>query len=151
MRADMYLTNLSEKMIAVGMTQIGPGKTEKILEKDFERKASYIGRMIKEKKLSFAVPEIVDEVSAPAKAADEDVSSEGAPAEDTNATNEATAGEETTSSDSEPENTEAQSSEADASDATEDVVETEETKEEEASAEPEVVEDVPAPTRKSKK
>ena len=147
MRADIYLTNLSDKMIAVGMTQIAAGETKKVLEKDFQRKASYIDRMIKEKRLAFGSPEKLDEVSAPAKAANEDVSNNGAPAKDTVVTDDATAGEETTISDSETENTETKTSEADASDATEETVKTEETKKE-ADTKPALVEEVPAPTKK---
>ena len=66
MRADIYITNTSDKTIAVGMTVIAPGKTGKVLKKDFERKASYVDRMIKEKKLSFPKPGVVKEDIAPA-------------------------------------------------------------------------------------
>jgi hypothetical protein len=51
-RANVYLTNLTKADISVGMTTIKPGETTQILHKDFERKASYIDRMIKEGKLS---------------------------------------------------------------------------------------------------
>ena len=60
MRVDIYLKNLGESNIAVGMTTIKPRETKKILPKDFERKASYIDRMIKERKLSFGSQESVN-------------------------------------------------------------------------------------------
>lgn len=80
-----WLTNNSDKLIAVGMTKINPGDTEEINAKDFQRKASYIDRMIKEGKLSFgsAVSDsstIIEDaetttVEAPAKRVDEALTS----------------------------------------------------------------------------
>lgn len=122
MRADVYLRNLSDKMIAVGMTHIAPGETKKISDKDFERKASYVDRMIKERRLAFGSPEMINKVSAPAKAANEDISNSSAPVVGTAVTDSATAGEDTLTSDSETENKETQTSEADASDATKETV-----------------------------
>jgi hypothetical protein len=64
-RAEIFITNKTDGLIAVGMTKIPAGKTASILTKDFERKASYIDRMIKEGKLAFASPDIETEVEAP--------------------------------------------------------------------------------------
>lgn len=145
MRADIFLTNTSDKAIAVGITTIAPGKTERILEKDFERKASYVSRMIKEKKLEFPkpdlAPQVEEDVPAPANDTTEDVSGKGAPEMDPNPEAASIAGEDT-NSDSEPVNTD----ETDASTATEKEGTTDMT-EDEAEAELEVVKEVPAPKR----
>ena len=149
MRVDIYLANLSEGNISVGMTDIAPGKTEKILQKDFERKASYIDRMIKEGKLSFGNSGSESEESAPAEETTSDVKDDKAPEKDpvVTAEPEDKAGEDTTEPDSDV-TPEVVSSEADASDATEKEAVTEEKIEEApVKEEPEVIETVAAPKR----
>jgi hypothetical protein len=152
MRVDIYLTNLSEKKIAVGMTAIHPGKTEKILQKDFERKASYIDRMIKEGKLSFGKTDMGD-ISTPAENSEK--------ADDNSSEIGAVVTPEDAGDDTKQEET--QTSEADASEETkqeepieeepkqEEPVEEEPKKEETVKEEPEVIEEVPAPKRTHKR
>ena len=71
MNADIYLTNISDKKMAIGIISIAPGETKKILKKIFDRKASYVTRMIKEEKLAFYAPDIEAKIkkniSAPTK------------------------------------------------------------------------------------
>ncbi len=141
MRVDIYLTNLSEKKIAVGMTAIEPGKTEKILQKDFERKASYIDRMIKEKKLSFGRADLGD-TSTPAETSEK--------TDDKGADTGAVVTPEDAGDDTKQEET--QTSEADASEETKEETVVEEPKQEEPTKEePVVVEEVPAPKSTQKK
>lgn len=162
MRADIFITNTCEKPMAVGMTVILPGKTKKILEKDFERKASYIDRMIKEGKLSFANPNLGVN-TAPAE--ETTTASEDTGADDVTTDNsegegsqeDQQAGEQDTTSDSESNSEQylTQTSEADSSEeATEDIptgiedVATEtETEPTEETQEPEEVKSVAAPKR----
>jgi len=146
MRVDIYLTNLSKGNIAVGMTTIEPGKTEKILQKDFERKASYIDRMIKERRLSFG--NAGKSTSADNSEDVVETTEDKNPPVATDTTPDANAGEDKTDPDSETEKTETQTSEADASDATEKEAVTEEKIEEApVKEEPEVIETVAAPKR----
>jgi len=167
-RADIYLTNLTDKKIAVGMTAIEPGKTEKILQKDFERKASYIDRMVKEKRLSLGGSPV--NVEAPS---DSEPSKEGVitppPTEEQNTapekeemTNNEDASEETSGDSGDDKSTETEEETSTEDGASEEASENEdkveepkaETEEEAVvTEEPKVeVEEVPAPkTRRSRK
>ena len=156
MRADIYLTNTSDKVMAVGMTSIAPGETKKVLKKDFERKASYISRMIKEKKLAFPEPgvetKVKEDVPAPAKDSTLNVDNNNVPKTDV-ANEESTLAGEDANSDSKQEKTD----EADALNATENKEATDASEdtisapEDDAAEKPEVVEEVPAPKRTQRK
>ena len=134
-RADVYLTNRSKVAVAVGMTVIQPGKTEKILQKDFERKASYIDRMIKEGRLSLGAATGNDKVEAPSSEEVETTGGVVTPPVDTE-----------TDANNEDASKNADSKEEPA------VEEPADEKEEEAPAEEEVkTEDVPAPKTRSRR
>ena len=84
MNADIYLTNISDKKMAIGMISIAPGETKKILKKIFDRKASYVTRMIKEHKLAFYAPNAEVKANKKASAPSKDKSQKE---DDSNANN----------------------------------------------------------------
>ena len=151
-RAEIFITNKTKDPISVGMTKIPAGKTKSILAKDFERKASYIDRMIKENKLSFANPNLDLDVEAPVKTNSEEKTTEADASVEKEQSNEETV---ETGENSE-EGSENVTNEADASAADEENKENEEKVEETVEEEPEteepkVVAKADAPKTRSRK
>jgi len=153
MRVDIYLTNLTKEKLSVGMTTLEPGETEKILQKDFERKASYIDRMIKEGRLSFgnsgksAPADILVEptVEGANTGSQDEAKNAGDDTKEETQTSEADASKDEATQEVAKE--EAAETEADSKDEETSI----EVTDQEAKEEPKIVEEVPAPKRSQKK